>query len=188
MAGLSASAAVGGINIDKTPPGIVIDSPRPITYANTGSIGVAWTPSDGLSGIASEKGSVDGAAVTNAQELSLLLFPAGDHQVKVVAVDLADNAGQATMSFFVSVNIDGLIAATQGACGSSLIVKAGICHSLTAKLLAAKAAVERGDFVPARNELHAFLNEMDAQLDKAIEGKAYKVLTADARYVIARLP
>src|SRR5690606_19782579 len=60
MAGNEATFLVTGINIDKTPPDVQINSPAPGTYANTESFVIDWLVTDALSGVAEEIGMLDG--------------------------------------------------------------------------------------------------------------------------------
>jgi hypothetical protein len=187
MAGLSASFTVTGINIDKTKPVVSITDPEAKTYENTETFNVAWTATDSLSGIATENGTLDGDAVNNGQLIELLLLAPGSHTVVVDAVDKADNAASASVTFDVSVDIDGLTASLEYMCELDWINKDGICNSLGAKLRAAKASIERGKLNAAENQLNAFINELEAQKGKAVSQQAYDVLKASALYVIEHL-
>jgi hypothetical protein len=81
-----------------------------------------------------------------------------------------------------------LIAAKERACTLGWISKQGVCNSLDAKLNAAKSAIERGQFDTAKNQLNAFINELNAQKDKAVNQQAYDLLKTDALHVIDHLP
>jgi len=187
MAGNTAQVTVDDINIDKTPPVVTITSPLPQTYANTDSFNVQWTAVDALSGIASEVADLDGVPVTNGQLINLLLFAAGNHTLTVTALDRADNATTETVDFFVSVDIDGLIASVEYMCEQGWIKGHGICNSLLSKLNNAKAAIGRGRCNAATNLLRAFIHEVQAQRGKAISEEAAHVLKANAQYVIEHL-
>jgi hypothetical protein len=186
-AGNSASTTVRGINIDKTKPIISIISPQAKDYDNTETFKVVWMVTDSLSGVATENGVLDGAAVANGQSIELLLLAAGSHTVTVEAMDKANNAASASVTFHVKVEIDGLLAATRRMCSLGWIHKKGICKSLEAKLNAAKAAIERGQSSAAKNQFRAFINELKAQRGKAVDQRAYDLLKADALYVIDHL-
>jgi hypothetical protein len=187
MAGNSASLTVNNINIDKTQPNLTITSPQAGTYANTSSFTTAWNASDVLSGIESENGALDGQSIKKGEVVDLLLISAGSHQFTVTAMDKADNSTQASVSVFVSVDINGLIAAKNKVCELGWVDKAGTCNSLGAKLQAAKDAISRGKNAVAINQLNAFINELEAQKGKAVTNKAYNLLRADALYVISQL-
>jgi hypothetical protein len=187
VAGNTAQFTVTDINIDKTPPVVTIISPLPQTYPNTDSFNVQWTAFDALSGIASENGTLDGVPVSNGQLIELLLLAAGNHTVTVVAVDKADNVTTVSVDFFVSVDIDGLIASVEYMCEQGWIRGHGICNSLLSKLNNAKAAIARGRCNAARNILYAFIHEVEAQRGKALTEEAADVLKANALFVIEHL-
>lgn len=64
----------------------------------------------------------------------------------------------------------------------------GIEKSLDAKLNAAKDAVSRGQSHTARNQLSAFLNEVEAQKGKALNNNAYLLIKLNAEYILTKLP
>lgn len=187
MAGLTASFTVMGINIDKTSPDLSITSPEARAYENTETFDVIWIAADSLSGLASERGAIDGGAVANGQSINLLIFGPGSHTLTVEVTDKADNTTSASVVFTVSVNSEGLLAALQYICDLGWIDKHGICNSLEAKLNAAIKSIERGNLNAAENQLNAFLHELEAQNGKSVNQSAYDVLTADALYVIEHL-
>ena len=187
MAGNSASTTVTGINIDKTSPTISITSPEARDYENTETFHVVWTATDSLSGVATEDGWLDGDAVTNGQLIELLLLAPGWHVVTVEAMDRADNAATASVTFGVITDINGLLAATERVCELGWISKHGVCNALEAKVNAAKASIERGRTKTAQNQLEAFIHQLDAQQGKAINQDAYELLQAIAEYVIDHL-
>lgn len=63
----------------------------------------------------------------------------------------------------------------------------GICHSLQAKLAAARSSLARGQIVPGQNQLKAFEAELDAQRDKHISDSAYLLLSAITNRLIGSL-
>lgn len=77
------------------------------------------------------------------------------------------------------------------ACGDlGWITQQGVCQSLDVKLGHAQEAFAAGQSATARNELTAFLNELDAQHGaepgKHVSDAAYALLAANARYLIGR--
>ncbi len=63
-----------------------------------------------------------------------------------------------------------------------LLLPGGGTHAVSAM------AVDRADNVgAAANQIEAFLNELEAQRDKAVNPQAYDLLRADALYVLAHL-
>jgi len=63
----------------------------------------------------------------------------------------------------------------------------GLVKSLDAKLEAAKAAVDRGQPKTAKNDLRAFLNEVEAQKGKALNNEAYLLLKLNAEFILTKL-
>lgn len=187
IAGNSSAMTLDGINIDKTKPVIQITSPQAGTYPKTSIFTTTWIATDALSGIASQSGTLDGIPVQNGQMIQLLLLGAGPHTFEVQATDKADNANQSSMDFFITTDINGLIAAKEYVCELGWITKKGVCSSLDAKLNAARNAVDRVREETAVKQIQAFLNELNAQKGKAISQRAYDLLWADASYVIAEL-
>jgi hypothetical protein len=96
--GLSASATVSSINIDKTAPTVSFGGTG--TYEVSDTVNVTCSANDTLSGIASSTCSdVSGAAYS---------FGAGTHAVSASATDKADNVGNGSGSFTVVVTTEGL--------------------------------------------------------------------------------
>lgn len=186
-AGLTSVYTVTGINIDKTPPSVAITVPSASgIYKNTDAFALTWVAEDGLSGILTQGGTLDGQGRDNGALVELIYLGGGHHVVRAVARDHADNAGEAQVTFLVDVDIDGLLAAVNMVCSESWVTKAGICSSLGAKGLEAKASLQAGLKEDARGQLSAFLNELDAQQDKSILDRAYRLLRTDALYVLVR--
>lgn len=187
MAGLTASYTITGINIDMTPPVVVITSPESRMYENTESFTALWSATDSLAGVATESADLDGTVVTNNQLVELLLFTPGYHTLTVNAADKADNAVSGSAVFVVSVDGDGLLAALEHMCKLGWIDKQGVCNSLSAKLTNAIDSLEKGNMNAAGNQLNAFINEVEAQKDKAINQAAYDVLMADVMYLLENM-
>jgi hypothetical protein len=186
-AGLTSTFLVGGINIDKTPPEVAIEVPSASgTYRNTDVFDLTWSVSDLLSEVFTQGGTLDGVEATNGQRVELVYLGGGHHVVRAFGTDKADNANEAEVTFLVDVDIDGLLAAVDVVCGHEWVTKTGICYSLRAKVLAAKASLALGMKEDARGQLGAFLHELDAQEDKAVMGRAYVLLRTDAEYVLVR--
>jgi hypothetical protein len=156
-------------------------------YPNVAAFDVAWAASDALSGIAEESGWLDGAPVENGEPIALLLFVPGPHVVSVATTDRADHEVDASVTFDVTIDLVGLLAAQARLCDLDWINKLGICNSLEAKLLAAQASQARGDLGAAANELGAYVHELEAQWNKAINPRAYELLLVDVQYVLAHL-
>jgi hypothetical protein len=177
------------INIDKTPPSLVIHSPEALTYANVDPLNADWTAADTLSGIASETGLLDGGGLyADGDPIDLLLVAAGEHVFSVDVMDMADNLTSDSVTFFVSTDINGLIAALEHMCELGLVDNPGICTALMAKLQNAKTKIDNCQLHVAVNMLEAFMNQLDAQNGKHVGGAEYNVLFVNAEFVINNLP
>ena len=106
-AGNTASTIVSGISIDKTAPAITITAPVTQEYSTAGNISIDYTVSDGLSGVTSITATLDGAAVTQGQNISLA-DKAGNHNFTVTCTDVAGNTATKSVSFgvIIAANID----------------------------------------------------------------------------------
>ncbi len=67
------------------------------------------------------------------------------------------------------------------------ITNKGVANSLMAKLDAAQASLDRGNTSAAVNQLHAFINEVNAQAGKKIDAEHAGHLKMHAENVIAAL-
>jgi hypothetical protein len=187
IAGNDAQVTVTDINIDKTPPVVTITSPLPQTYANIESFEILWTAQDTLSGINTVNGEMDGAAVSYGQLVELRLVAAGEHTITVFALDKADNVTTVSTDFFVTVDIDGLIASVEYMCQEGWINSPGICTSYLAKLYNAEKAIDRGQCHVAENVLNAFIKELKALSGIGLTVEAANVSKTNALYVIEDL-
>ncbi|MBI3754220.1 MAG: hypothetical protein HY266_09330 [Deltaproteobacteria bacterium] len=68
-----------------------------------------------------------------------------------------------------------------------LIDNDGIKQSLLVKLDAAENSIKRGQKQAAKNQLNAFINEVNAQKDKHIKGQAVDILINGAQYIASNL-
>ena len=185
-AGLSASRTVV-VKIDKTPPRIAVSSPQPISYPRTGTVTLAWTISEALSGLLGWTATLDRqpAAVGTAVDLAGLTL--GAHTLAVEATDHAGNLGRASVTFQVVVTFASLEGSLHRACDTGAITKEGICRSLAAKLAAAAEAHRGGRTRPAAHLLEAFRSELRAQRGKAVSEAAFARLDEEARALLASL-
>lgn len=180
-------AVVSGAPLDTTPPVITITSPLAQPYLHTDNLIVSWSATDAGSGILSSSASLDGSAVINGQAVDLFYLSLGTHTLTVSATDQAGNSAELSLSFTVVADINSLIAAEQRACSLGWIDGNGVCNSLEAKLRAAKTSIDHGKFSTARNQLNAFINELNAQNGKKVT-QGYDMLKDDTLYVINHLP
>lgn len=63
----------------------------------------------------------------------------------------------------------------------------GIMKSLLSKADAIEASIAKGNKTAAKNQLNAFINEVNAQKGKHISDKAVKILLEDAQYLLGNL-
>ncbi len=107
--------------VDTVDPIISIVSPVNHSYNNTGSVLVAWTSTDALSGIAYHELRLDsGPTLTlpsDVQSLQLNSLADGSHTVSVTAYDNAGNHNETTVTFTVD-RIDPTISIISPATGS----------------------------------------------------------------------
>jgi hypothetical protein len=106
---VSPPATATGINIDKTKPTIAITAPTAGPYLTSGSLTIAYSTADALSGVASASATLDGNPVSNGQVINLAAM-AGTHTFVVTATDRAGNTHTASVTFAVrlaaTVDID----------------------------------------------------------------------------------
>lgn len=167
-AGLSTSVPVS-LRVDKDPP--------VVTPTVTGTLGpngwyvsdvsVTWAVTDATSGVGGTSGCSAVVLKTNTPGTTLVCTG-------------TNGAGMAT-SGTVTVKIDkspgaivtALVSFVNGLAG----VEAGTKNSLTAKLESALGSLARGNGNAAKNQLQAFINEVQAQRGKALS-------TAEANFLI----
>ena len=70
---------------------------------------------------------------------------------------------------------------------AGMIDNAGVANSLTSKSDAAASQIVQGNTTAAKNQLHAFINELDAQAGKHLTQQGYDLLKTAALYYISRL-
>jgi uncharacterized repeat protein (TIGR01451 family) len=103
-AGNSASATVGGINIDKTPPAITITAPtNGGTYTLNQPVASNYGCTDALSGVASCTGPVASGANSNTGTIGSITFT-------VTATDKAGNTASSSSTYSINFAFLGLLA------------------------------------------------------------------------------
>ena len=166
-AGNSAPATVSGINIDKTAPTVTY-SGNAGTYTIDQSVAITCAASDNLSGVASTTcANINGPAYT---------FALGTNTFSASATDLAGNTGNGSTSFTVQVTTAGL-----GNLVMQFVTNAGVANSMISKLNAAAAAEARGNTQAKAGAIGAFINELQAQADKALTAAQAATLIALAQ-------
>jgi hypothetical protein len=165
------------IMIDKTPPVITVTGLEYGTYSNSEDITPILTISDSLSGVDSSKTTItistDGEiqAVQQGAAIPLYTLPLGWHTLTVTASDLAGNTSSVTVSFQTTATVQSLQALVTRFADAGWIDNAGIANSLQNKL--------------AKNNLEAFVNEVQAQSGKHIPEQAAGFLLRDAQYLLS---
>lgn len=163
-AGNSASAVVGGINIDKTAPTVTF-SGNAGSYSIGQTVQITCSATDALSGLASATcPEVSGAAID--------LGP-GTHTLEATATDRAGNTTVETATFEITVTYDGLCELARSYSGNP-----GVANSLCAKLASAQASAERGQTDSAAGMIAAFKNEVAAQSGKALTAQQAATLSS----------
>jgi hypothetical protein len=154
-AGNSATAVVGDLDIDRTPPTITFTGATAYTPDQTVSIICAAT--DALSGVDSVRPNVCDSASGPAY-----LF-LGTNTLSASVWDRAGNNATATQSFTVGVTSDSICRLIE-----RFVSKDGVAHSLCGKIAKAAERLDQGRDKNFENELNAFTNEVNAQRGKSI--------------------
>ena len=98
-------------------------------------------------------------------------FGVGVHTISALATDKAGNTALAENKFTVTVDFDSLSRLTQ-----SFVRKAGVSHSLVAKLQSAKEAAAKGNKQAVDGKLKAYVNELSAQSGKVLTDQQASLL------------
>jgi len=110
------------------------------------------------------------------------LFPLGDNTVSCTASDLVGNTANASFIITIQITFDSLEDKVV-----SFDLKKGIATSLIKKLEAASASFDNGQIKPSTNQLHAFINEVNAQDGKALTGEQAEILRNAAELLISHI-
>ena len=103
MAGNSNSAAVSGINVDKTPPQVTINTPASGgMYLLNQALSADWSASDSLSGLTSAKGTLPGGTAIDTSTV-------GSKTFTVTATDYAANTAIQTSHYTIAYNFLGIL-------------------------------------------------------------------------------
>jgi hypothetical protein len=170
---------------DTVAPVITINAPQATTYLHPSVLTLDFSVVD--TSLKSVKATLDGKTVINGQVIDLYTLLLGDHTLKVVADDFYGNTSTQSVTFKVTATIQSLIAGVNRFYSEGKIDNAGVRNSLVQKLNYAQAALDRGNYVAAVNQLGAFINELLAQSGKHVTAKAATLLTIDAIWVIFHL-
>ena len=167
VAGNTASATVGPVNVDLHAPVIAFGGNAP-SYTVDQTVAITCAVRDDLSGLA--------ASTCPTESRPAYAIGLGPHTLTATATDRAGNQSTLSIAFTVVANETSLCALTR-----QLVTKPAIASSLCAKLTAAAAAAERGNADAHDGAIGAYVNELDAQRDKSISGPNADVLIALAR-------
>jgi uncharacterized repeat protein (TIGR01451 family) len=188
-AGNSATATTTATVVDTVAPALTIASPQARVYLHSDVLTTSFAATDDGSGLAagSPSATLDGAAVANAQSISMLTMTLGTHSFVVGAADLSGNSRGQTVTFEVIATIDSLIASVNTFTAQNKIDDASIVRSLLAKLNDARDLMQRGKKAAAIDKLQGFIDQVTAQRERHISADAAQILVADAQYVIGTL-
>ena len=159
--GLSLAAGVSNVDIDLTKPTVTYSGGK-ATYGIEETISITCAATDALSGLASSTcTNISGPATS---------FGLGLHTFSASALDRAGNTGTGSVSFNVVVSFRGLCALTH-----SYSDKQSIADALCAKLDAAAAKADRKG---QQADLHAYVNQVEAQSGKSFTAEEAATLAA----------
>ena len=168
---------------------LAIASPQARAYLHSDVLTMSFSATDAGSGLAAgmPTAALDGAAVTNNQNISVLTLALGAHSFVLSATDVAGNSRSQNVAFTVIATVDSLIASVNVFAGQNKIDDSNTVKSLLSKLNDAKQAVQRGNKMAAINKLQEFIDLVRAQNGRHITPDAAQILVADAQYVISML-
>jgi hypothetical protein len=178
--------------LDTTPPVAAVAQPAAADYAHPDTLTLQYSVSDGAgAGVAAIVPLMDGSAalaghgLASGQIIPLLTeMLVGSHTFSLQATDNLGNANTTSVTFQIIVTPASIKQDVTQLLSGGGIKKAQLTGALLAKLNAAAAAIARGDCGAATNIYQAFIKQVDAQRDKAIDGKSADILIADAQYLI----
>lgn len=160
LAGNSASATVSGINIDETAP-VVTYTGNIGTYTVDQTIAITCSATDNLSGVA-----IDTCVDISGDAFG---FPLGTNTFSAFAVDVAGNVGTGSTAFTVEVTEASLCNLT-----TRFSSKPQIASSLCVKL---DAAAHAPTPEARAGHIHAYMNQLAAQVGKAFTLADFAILT-----------
>jgi hypothetical protein len=185
---LESPGALAAVKIDLVAPVVSMATPQATTYLHSDTLTLSFAATDSMSGLAtgSPNATLDGAAATNGQTISLLTRPLGQHMFIASASDVAGNAGQQPVTYQVVATIDSLIA-TVNTFAAQRKIDPSTQKSLLSKLNDAKQAFDRGNVIVVRNKLSEVITIVNNQTGKGIAVDAANVLVTDTQYVLSAL-
>ena len=185
---------VVGNRIDRRPPSITITQPAAGEYQHSATLILQYAVVDQGSGVDTAVAVLDGApalaghGLGSGQAILLLTELAlGVHVFRIDAGDGVGNQNSASVTFTIVADAGSLLAATAYFCGTGAITSPGECNGLAAKLRAVQSALNRGDRQPARNQLAAYIHQLQAQRSRTVSPQAFATLKTDAEWLLAHL-
>jgi len=165
--------------LDKIAPVVAITSPATGAQFIQGEVVLAsWSSYDALSGLASTT-----APAPNGQPIDTSL--AGARAFTVVSTDLAGNVTSVANTYTVlspAQAIQALITMV-----NNLNLSRGVENSLTSKLDAAFASLQRGQNNAAVNQLNAFVNEVNTQRGGSLTNEQANTLIQMTQKIISAI-
>lgn len=183
------------VNLDKTPPSIVVNQPTASTYTHSDVITLDYSVDDGAgSGVQSFTATLDGSTANpsggtldSGQTIHLLDVALGTHTFAVTAKDNVLNTSTQSVVFTIIVTPESIEGDVNQFVANGKI-KPSLANGLLAILTQAAAARARGDCSRADSLYSAFIKEVESQSGKGIDPTAAQIMIGDANYLIAHCP
>ncbi len=173
---------------DVDAPAITINSPEAMTYLHTDSLTIDFDVVDvGPAGVRTVTADLDGVPVVDGQVIDLLYLALGDHTLTVNAVDKADNASSASVTFSITATLESLGAATTRFYDEGQIDRPALYNGLMRRITVAEYDLEVGKVDQAILSLTAYIFAVETQSGRHITKEAAAILAADAQWVIDNL-
>ncbi len=136
------------------------------------------------SGLRRLNGLLDGTGVSDGENVDLLWFSLGSHELAVSAEDIAGWTTNSTAPFELVATLESLPLLIQELRRRDIIDNDGIMNSFLAKADGAIDAANKNNADVAINVLEALINAVTAQSGNHISSAGADLLAADTQYVI----
>lgn len=123
-----------------------------------------------------------GHSASISQQIAVLVSPGLDRRVALTV-----DSRRQTISVVRLVTLRTLSEDLHTTCLLGKAFPAGICQSLSAKLMAAETSISKGSSSAARWTIKSFLNELSAQSDKHLVEPALSILRDEGEALLASL-
>jgi len=165
--------------MDKTPPDILINSPEDIYYLHPDIVKMDFRTQDNVSGVKRTAVFLDGQEFDHTTgEIDLFHLRLANHEIKVQSENYAGLVSTKTLKFNVTASIDSLVRCLERLSEMGDISNEDILTGLKDKL-----KTDPNDSV-VKNNLKAFINQVEAQKGKEISNYYADILITDAWYII----